>query len=730
MEKRFNSFNGVFLPTFLTIIGVIYFLRLGWVVGNAGLLGAISIIVLAHVITISTALSMASISTNMKVEGGGAYYMISRSLGLEIGGSIGIPLYLSQAISVSLYVIGFIESIKQIFPSFFEKSIKISLGFIHTDLNTLIISLIITIIIGLISIIGADLAVKAQYFIFGILILAIINIVFSGNYDNEIVLVGNFSESKNYFQTFAIFFPAVTGILAGVSMSGDLKNPKKDIPKGTFWAIGITFLIYLFQTFWFSKNISVDASMDKLILVRNGVTKFPIIVILGIWAATLSSALGSIIAAPRTMQALARDGVLPRGSGKNDEPKIATILTFFIALFFILMGNLDIVAPVITMFFLNTYGAVNLVSGLEVMVGNPSFRPTFKTPWYVSLIGALGSYSVMFLINKMATIASIIIILAIYFYLSNKNFKTTWGDLRTGIWAAIARFSLLKIRFDTDVEINIKEKNWKPNILVFSGTPNQRQRLIYLADVLSKGKGIIILLTYIIGEIENKIKTKKIIMENMRKYIQENNILAFPEVIIAKSMREASTYAVQANGIGSIKSNTVLLGLTENKEHYVDYVGFLMDMINIDRNIILLKYDEEREFGNKKQIDIWWGGLENNGRLMLTIAHIFSLNDEWKNVNITLKSIITNKETQESKKQKLEYMLEYLGMKAKVEMIHIDGKKVKDIIHENSQNADLVIMGLAKPILGMEEDYINRIYELTETLPTTLLVKGVNLIEK
>ena len=280
MEKRFGAFNGVFLPTFLTIIGVIFYLRFGWIVGNAGVMGTISIVVLAHVITIATALSMSSITTNMDVKGGGAYYLISRSLGLEIGGSIGIPLYLSQVISVALYILGFVESVKMIYPA----------------VNDKFIALAVTVIIGIISAVGADLAVKTQYVVFSVIILSLGTIAISGNYDMVPVSLGSFSASGNYWKAFAVFFPAVTGILAGVSMSGDLKNPRKDIPKGTLAAIGVTFVIYLIQIFWLGMNVSEGELLNnKLIIISK--TRFPIFIIGGIWAATLSSALGSMVAA-------------------------------------------------------------------------------------------------------------------------------------------------------------------------------------------------------------------------------------------------------------------------------------------------------------------------------------------------------------------------------------------------------------------------------------------------
>jgi len=673
MEKRFGTFNGVFLPTFLTIIGVIFYLRFGWVVGNAGVLGALAIVVLAHVITISTALSMASITTNMEVEGGGAYFLISRSLGLEIGGSIGIPLYLSQVISVSLYILGFIESVKMIFP----------------DVNSTILSVAITIVIGIVSAVGADFAVKMQYGIFGIILLSLGTVLISGDYSQVPVSLGSYAGSGNFWMTFAVFFPAVTGILAGVSMSGDLKDPRRNIPTGTFYAIGVTFLIYTAAIFWFAYNIPMeDLVNDKLVLMSR--VRFPIFIIGGIWAATLSSALGSMISAPRTMQALAKDSILPeflgKGSGKADEPRAATMISFIIAFFFIIMVNLDFVAPVITMFFLNTYGAINMVAALEKLVSNPSFRPTFKTHWLISLVGAIGSYAVMFLINSTATVICLAFTLMIYLYISKKNINRTWGDLRDGILVAVIRGCLLKLRFNRK-----QEKNWKPDILVFSGTPESRGNLVYLAEHFSKGSGIITLVKFIFGQIDNKQDEIKEAKENLNTFLMDRKLNAFSEVVVGKEMSETLLDTVQASGIGLLKPNTVLMGLTKKEQKIKPTMEFMRKINYLNKNLLIFSStDSDSTFGKKESIDIWWGGLKNNGNLMLNIAHLMTLNDDWKGAKIRILSVTNNEEGTENRKQVLEEMLDKQRIKAEVHVIVME-KTIEETIRENSSNSDLVL---------------------------------------
>ncbi|MCS5420686.1 MULTISPECIES: amino acid permease [Psychrilyobacter] len=706
MEKRFGTFNGVFLPTFLTIIGVIFYLRFGWIVGNAGILGTLGIVVLAHIITISTAFSMASITTNMEVKGGGAYFLISRSLGLEIGGSIGIPLYLSQVISVSLYILGFIESVKLIFP----------------DINTLLLSVGVTVIIGVISSIGADLAVKMQYGIFCLILLSLGTIVSSGSYDYVPRSFGTYVESGNFWMTFAVFFPAVTGILAGVSMSGDLTNPRENIPKGTFYAIGVTFLIYTLQIFWFGFNIPAEELIsNKLVLISK--VNFPVFIIGGIWAATLSSALGSMIAAPRTMQALAKDSVLPsilgRGSGKANEPRIATFISFIIAFIFIIMVNLNFVAPVITMFFLNTYGAINMVVTLEKLVGNPSFRPTFKTHWVISLIGAFGSYSVMFLINFTATIICLGFTLMIYLYISKKNITRTWGDLRDGLLVSIIRMCLLRLRFNKK-----QEKNWKPDIIVFSGNPKNRSNLIYLANHFSKGRGIITLVRFIFGHIEEMQDKIKEARENLDSYLKENKILAFSEVVVGENMADTFLETVQSSGIGLLKPNTVLMGMSRDKENIKPLVEFMRKINYLNKNTLVFCQNEDVNFFEEKNsIDIWWRGLENNGNLMLTMAHLIALNDDWEGAKIRLLSVVDNEDKVVYRKTILAEMLVTLRVDAQVEII-VCKENINKTIKENSSEASLVLIGLSLPEKDHEILYYNKLMDMSEGLNSVLFVRG------
>ncbi|MCB0750692.1 MAG: amino acid permease, partial [Ignavibacteriae bacterium] len=365
----------MFTPDVLTILGVIMFLRLGWVVGNAGLLGAILIIVLAKIITICTGLSMSSITTNIKIGAGGPYSIIAKSLGLEAGGSIGIPFYFSQSLSAALYIIGFTEGWLMIFP----------------EHNSVLVSLITAAVLFIISYSGAKHAIRVQYIIFAIIILSVLSFFLtpSAPIDN-VTLIGEF-EDADFWHVFAIFFPAVTGIMAGANLSGDLKNPRKSIPKGTLSAIGFTLLIYILMAVFSATYISTDELRTNQMYMVDYAIWGPL-VIMGILAATFSSALGSLIGAPRILQALANQQTIPLSNifeklSPNHEPRNAIIFTGGIIVVSLILGDLNALATLITLFFLITYGTLNLVVFIQQSMKIISFRPTFKISRIIPFIG-------------------------------------------------------------------------------------------------------------------------------------------------------------------------------------------------------------------------------------------------------------------------------------------------------------------------------------------------------
>lgn len=384
--KKFGTFGGVFTPDTLTILGVIMYLRLGWVVGHAGLLGAIAIILLAKSVTVCTGLSMASITTNIKIGAGGAYSIIAKSLGLEAGGSIGIPLYIAQTLSAALYIIGFTEGWLRVFPA--HNALYIALGAWLVLLTTTYIS--------------TQFAIKIQYVIMTILALSLISFAFSRVTPVTTIVLFPKESTVTFWTIFAVFFPAVTGIMAGANMSGDLQNPRQSIPKGTLLAIGVTTVIYIGLAFLIARISTPEEMRQNQMLMVDKAFWSPII-IAAIMGATLSSALGSMLGAPRILQALSEQKTvllhrLFAQKSASNEPRNALLFTGLIIIISLLLfyNNLNAIATLITMFFLITYGMLNLVVFIEQSLKFISFRPTFKIPRIIPLIGAIECITIMF----------------------------------------------------------------------------------------------------------------------------------------------------------------------------------------------------------------------------------------------------------------------------------------------------------------------------------------------
>jgi len=712
-KGRFGTFAGVFTPNVLTILGIILFLRTGWVVGQAGLVNGLIIVAIANSISFLTGLSLSSIATSMTVKTGGNYFMISRSLGLEIGGAIGVPLYLSQAISVAFYIIGFTEALASV--EFFQA------------FDPRLIATVVALIFGVIAFVGADIALKIQFVILGILVVALVSF-FTGGWDSFIqpTLTANYTPGVTFWVVFAIFFPAVTGIEAGTSLSGDLKNPGWSIPVGTISSIIITALVYFATVFWLSSH----ATPQQLItdnLVMQSIARWPFLILLGVWAATLSSALGSILAAPRTLQALSSDEVAPRWMGlqlgSRTEPRMAVLLTTVIAVTVIWMGDLNFVAPVISMFFLNTYGMTNLSAGIERLVGNPSFRPRFKVPWYVSILGALGCYGAMFLINPMATIVAIVISYGIFFYLQRRAVARTWGDVRSGLWFTLARYALLNLERQ-----RFHVKNWRPNILVFTGQPHNREQLVQIAEWLTQGQGLVTFVQVLVGNVTQLSGRglRETARKGIRKYIQDRGMTAFADVQIVETFNDGALTIAQSHGVGGLEPNAVMLGWSRTSEGQVSQLKLLHGMVRLGKSVLLLNDDDERGFGQQQVIDVWWGGRGGNAELMLLLAYLIHQHRVWYNARIRLIRVIDSREGYEQTEAHMEQLLSSIRVTAEVVIIVREDpdQPMTDILCENSYETDLTILGMQVPDLESLEAYRQYLDNLMRQMGSVLLVRS------
>ncbi len=678
-----GTFGGVFTPSILTILGVIMYLRFGWVVGQVGLVKTLIIVTLSTGITLLTALSISMLATSQRVRTGGAYFMIARSLGIEAGGAVGIPLFFAQALSVALYTIGFAESVVATFPM----------------LDAQLIGLITAVLVTALALASAETAIKTQYFIMGAIILSLISFFFGSPIaTTETAINPDFIPREGFWVVFAVFFPAVTGIMAGVNMSGDLRHPRKAIPVGTLAAVIVGYIIYMvIPIFLVTRADAATLISDSLVMQRIAI--WGPAIILGVWGATLSSALGSILGAPRVLQALARDGVLPnwlrwlgRGSKKNDEPRVGTLVTLAITLIAIYFGDLNAIAPVLSMFFLTTYLVLNIVALIERSLHSPSFRPSFRIHWIWPLLGFIGCLCVMFLINSIATLIALGIVLLISIWLYRRNLATSWNDVRQGLWMALATMSLKRLRNDAD------PKNWRPNLLVLSGAPKQRWHLIDLANNISQQS--LVSIAAVVKSKELSKKHQNALQRSMQDYLDKHKVSAFLKIIYAETFYRGAKRLVDAYGLGPLTPNTILLGSSKEEEKFGDYAGMLEHFYERKRNILILNHNPEKGFGNKKRIDVWWGGLKANGGLMITVAYLIANSADWQGCKLNIKMVVATEKAAEGAKKNLEAIVKNLRMEAKAEVIAADGKAFKDILLEKSKDADLVLMGMKHPTLA------------------------------
>ncbi|MBT3182026.1 MAG: amino acid permease [Deltaproteobacteria bacterium] len=546
------------------------------------------------------------------------------------------------------------------------------------------------------------------------------------------------SNSANGIQpfwiVFAVFFPAVTGIEAGLAMSGDLKNPARSLPIGTILAVLFGFIVYISIPIFLLSIVPKDALIENRFIFQT-VAKYKGIILLGIWGATLSSALGSLLGAPRTLQALAKDKIVPsflgNGYGSQNNPRIATAVSFLIALIALIFGNLNSIAPVLSMFFLTTYGTLNLVAGLEGIISNPSWRPSFRTPWSISLLGALLCLIAMFMINAGATFIAIASVTALYYFIAKMKFNDRWLDIRRSIHMALARFSIYRL-----ADKGEDARSWRPNILVLSGSPTKRFYLIELADAFSHGKGFLTVASIL--QQENIAPEKIDEMErSIREYLKEKDIPALVEIVVADNFSAGVENLVKTYGIGPLIPNTIVMGETEDDGKYIEFAKIVRLIYKSQRNLVIIresKISKPVETPHK-QISCWWGGKRNNGGLMLALAYMLQTSPEWRGAKLSIKTIVKDEEEQEPTRKEIGEFLKEARVIADADVV-VHPYKLSPIpttIKEASMDADLTIIGMKPPDEGESDEdyatYYKKLMQQTEGFPSLAILLAAENIK-
>ena len=741
--KKFGT-APVFFTAISTILGAIMFLRFGFAVGQVGLFETILIILLGHAVTIPTAMALAEIATNQKVEGGGEYYIISRSFGLVIGSSIGIALYFSQAISVAFYIIAFSEAFSPLFDYLSSFNLPDWVNWIISKKQTVSIPALL-VLTAMVLTKGADLGVKALYIVVITLAFSLIAFFAGGPVEAEVLPMDTllhtdqllFEDTVNqtdpndiyfmeqtedldpieqksngspiiplgFFAVFAIIFPAFTGMTAGVGLSGDLENPSKSIPFGTIAATVAGMIIYIVIAFKLSTSASPEMLADTNNLVMADIAwQGWLIIPLGLAAATISSALGSIMVAPRTLQAIARDRLLPssklnywlsRGKGGADEPYNATLITVFIAFGIVLLGELDFVAEIISMFFMVTYGSLCLISFFQHFAADPAYRPTFKSKWFISLFGAIACFGLMFLINPGYALLAVAFMSLIYFVVS-------WYNPDKRNMAAIFQGVIFQLSRRIQVFLQKAEKeqiaSWRPSVICISEHSFERIAAFDLQRWIAHKYGFGTYIHKMEGYLSKTTNLEaKEAKQRLIKMAEASHSNVYIDTLISPSYQAAISQVIQLPGISGKENNLLLLEYSKrdrsNLQNIVDNFKLIK---SIDFDVAILA-STEKGFGLKSEIHIWITSNDyENANLMILLAYIILGHKEWSKGQIKIFAVFPEYEMEEERRR-LFMLIETGRLPISSHNIVLINRKedseLKSIIVQHSKDADLTIVG-------------------------------------
>ncbi len=690
--EKFGSFNGVFLPTLLTILGAVMYLRTGWVVGNAGLMGAWAIIVLANIITFCTGLSISSVATNIRVGAGGSFSIISQSLGLEVGGSVNVPFYLAQSISVGFYIFAFTEGWQSIRPQ-------------SSEVLVLFLAFAACYLVAYTSV---GLASRLRFPILFIVTFSLFS-VFLGSFPilgqagaiYTPQLIGTFP-SAGFWQTFAIFFPAVTGVLAGVNLSGTLSAPRRSIPLGTMTAIVVSFVIYMGLAYWTSTVATPEELVTNFTIMVDKAA-FGWAVQIGILAATFSAALNSLLGAPRILQAMAAHDVVPFSKQLSHEtargePRPAMLVTGAISvatLVFGLLGDgLNQIAPLMTMFFLITYVVLNAVVLLEQSMGLTSFRPRLRIPRVVPLIGLLGALSAMFLIAPLFSLVAIVTVLVMYEVLQLRQLTTPWSDVRSGMFGTMAEWAA-KRTLDLP---GGHDRAWKPSLLVPVDSSMALRRSYRFLTAIARPNGSV----HIVGGYWPEARER---VEGLKAYEQifaNEGIFARLALVETREFHQTLQTTMEVFRSAFFRPNILFQSVTsgadeESLQHMLDHAAEneLGVILYMDNPLTALGREQVLNVWLREQSPAWEIGLElSNLDLALLLAYQLARN--WNAAQINLITVVKDEEERANGEAFMARLIDLGRMPKQTQAIVAVGA-LEDFLPLAPQ-ADLNILGLQQTV--------------------------------
>ena len=700
----------VFLTSICTILGAILFLRFGYAVAHVGLWGSLAIIALGHLVTIPTVLAVSEIATNRRVAGGGAYYIVSRSFGPTIGGTIGITLYLSQAISIAFYMVAFAEALAPLYQWVAATyHLRLDHRWVSFTCTLLLIALMLTK--------GANIGVWGLWVVSAILVVSISAFLLGTGPEDirpeGLNITARIEGGDSFGKVFAICFPAFTGMIAGLGLSGDLRNPQRSIPLGTIGATIAGMVIYAVVAVKLAQSAKPEALAEDQFLMAQIALWGPAIYV-GLGAAALSSALGSILVAPRTLQMLGRDDVLPfsqlnrlmeKGVGQTQEPIYATCVSGVIALVFVVAGDVDFIARILTMFFIVTYGVLCAVSFLEHFAGNPSYRPTFHSRWYLSLIGTVMCGLMMIQINVVYAFLSIFLMGVIYLGLRHSHRgQRDLTAIFQGTMFQLTRW--LQITLQRNRVIS-PEGGWRPSIVAVTQFGERRLGHFDLLRWICHRHGFGHFVQFFHGdysfldEIEARLHVDELIQ---RTEISRAGI--FVDTLICPTFQLAIAQTLQMPGISGLPNNSVLLEFDRENPDEINEIGQGARLAaNSMFNVLILRSTKYR-FGYRSSIHVWVTE-ENlvNAPMMLLLAYIIVGHPEWRRAEIQLFACFESMDAERETDRLSAWMREGrlpISQQNVTSVACSGGEALEAEVAQYSSQADLVIAGLVPENLDPE----------------------------
>ncbi|TNM97609.1 solute carrier family 12 member 7-like isoform X2 [Takifugu flavidus] len=807
MVPQMGTFIGVYLPCLQNILGVILFLRLTWIVGTAGILGAFAIVSMCCICTLLTAISMCAIATNGVVPAGGSYYMISRSLGPEFGGAVGLCLYLGTTFAGSMYILGTIEILLiYIVPTatlFNEGAVMFNTMRVYGTCCLLLMALVVFVGVryvnklALVFLACVVLSIMATYAgviktlieppdlkvcLVGNRTLRIDNfeacaktkmvenvtmstdlwdVFCQGRYPNatcdsyfllndvaeiqaipgllsgvikenlwgEYGSAGEFIEKKNkssvpvqeaasddsqhysindistYFTLLVgIYFPSVTGIMAGSNRSGDLRDAQRSIPIGTIMAILTTSFIYISSVVFFGACIEGVVLRDKF---GFSVKKSPVIgilawpspwvIVIGSFFSCCGAGLQSLTGAPRLLQAIARDGIIPFlqvfGQGKsNGEPTWGLLLTVGICEIGILIASVDAVAPILSMFFLMCYLFVNLACAVQTLLRTPNWRPRFKFyHWTLSFLGMSLCLSLMFVSSWYYALVAIVIAGCIYKYIEYKGAVKEWGDGIRGLSLNAARYALIRLE-----EVPLHTKNWRPQVLVMCKLDSELQvkhpRLLTFTTQLKAGKGLTIVCSVLEGTYMGRSPDAKTAEQNLKAAMASERTKGFSHVVVTSNLRDGFSLLIQSAGLGGMKHNTVLMawptGWTQDRDPSSrrNFIETVRETTAAHQALLVAKnidhFPSNQERLKDGTVDVWW--IVHDGGLLMLLPFLLKQHKVWKKSKMRIFTVAQMDDNSIQMKKDLQMFLYHLRLNAEVEVVEMHDSDISAFTYEKT----------------------------------------------